>query len=127
MLFPSRDHANGLPLAPDSSPIGLRSSGALSERGALPPATGTTYRCEFFAPPARFTQKLELPAQVSEAQSALFALRRLLAQLEGFLAARQAGVRGFRVLLMHPDCAPTGESSVHSDFAVLPVWPGFRE
>ena len=62
---------------------------------------------EFFAPPARFAQKLELPAQVSEAQSALFALRRLLAQLEGFLAARQAGVRAFRVLLVHPDCAPT--------------------
>jgi protein ImuB len=62
---------------------------------------------EFFAPPARFAQKLELPAQVSEAPSALFALRRLLAQLEGFLAARQAGVRAFRVLLVHPDCAPT--------------------
>jgi len=62
---------------------------------------------EFFTPPARFAQKLELPAQVSEAPSALFALRRLLAQLEGFLAARQAGVRGFRVLLAHPDGAPT--------------------
>jgi len=62
---------------------------------------------EFFTPPARFAQKLELPGQVSEAPSALFALRRLLAQLEGFLAARQAGVRGFRVLLVHPDCAPT--------------------
>lgn len=62
---------------------------------------------EFFVPPERFAQQLELPAQVEEAERALFAARRLLAQLEGFLAARQAGVRGFRLLLLHADAAPT--------------------
>jgi protein ImuB len=62
---------------------------------------------EFFVPPERFAQRLELPAQVTEAESALFAVKRLLAQLEGFLVARQAGVRGFRLLLLHPDAAPT--------------------
>ena len=62
---------------------------------------------EFFVPPERFAQQLELPAQVTEAGSALFAARRLLAQLEGFLAARQAGVRSFRLVLLHPDAVPT--------------------
>ena len=62
---------------------------------------------EFFTPPERFAQRLELPAQVTEAPSALFAARRLLEQLEGFLAARQAGVREFRLLLFHLDAAPT--------------------
>jgi protein ImuB len=62
---------------------------------------------QFFAPPERFVQQLELPAPVIEAERALFAARRLLAQLEGFLAARQAGVRGFRLRLVHANSAPT--------------------
>ena len=61
----------------------------------------------FFVPPASFAQQLELPAPMTEAESAIFAARRLLVQLEGFLAARQAGVRGFCLLLLHPDAAPT--------------------
>lgn len=52
---------------------------------------------EFFVPPARFAERLELPAPVSEARGVLFAARRLLVQLEGFLDARQAGVRKFRL------------------------------
>jgi protein ImuB len=58
---------------------------------------------EFFAPPERFSAELELPAQVSEAPALLFAARRLLAQLAGALAARQAGVRAFTLVLVHPD------------------------
>ena len=50
---------------------------------------------EFFAPPARFDATLELPAEVTHAEALLFAGRRLLAQLEGLLAARHAGIRGF--------------------------------
>ena len=42
---------------------------------------------EFFVPPARFSARLALPAPVSQAEYALFAGRRLLAQMEGFLAA----------------------------------------
>lgn len=60
-----------------------------------------------FVPPPRFAARLELPAQVTEAGSVLFAARRLLAQLEGFLAARQAGVRGFTLAMAHPGAQPT--------------------
>jgi protein ImuB len=57
----------------------------------------------FFEPPARFAARLELPAPVQQAEHALFAARRLLAQMEGFLAARQAGVRAFCLGLLHED------------------------
>ncbi len=61
----------------------------------------------FFVPPPHFAARLELPAQVTEAGSVLFAARRLLAQLDGFLAARQAGVRGFTLAMEHPGAQPT--------------------
>lgn len=60
-----------------------------------------------YVPPARFEARLELPAPVAEAAAALFAARRLLAGLEGFLAARQGGVRGFTLELFHARGAPT--------------------
>jgi protein ImuB len=69
----------------------------------------------FFAPPERFRAQLELPAPVAQAESLLFAGRRLLLQLEGFLAARQAGVRGFALNLLHRDSAPT---AIEIGFAV---------
>ena len=61
----------------------------------------------FFVPPARFSARLALPAPVSQAEHALFAARRLLAQMEGFLAARQAGVRAFSLALLHDDAPAT--------------------
>jgi protein ImuB len=61
----------------------------------------------FFVPPRRFRAKLELPVPVIEAERLLFAARRLLLQLEGFLAARQAGVRGFTLELQHRGARPT--------------------
>jgi len=54
-----------------------------------------------FAPPPRFAARLELPGEVTHAEGVLFAARRLLAQLEGLLAARQAGVRRFALTLVH--------------------------
>jgi protein ImuB len=54
-----------------------------------------------FMPPARFSAKLELHAEVEDAEGVLFAARRLLVQLEGVLAARQAGVRRFHLVLLH--------------------------
>jgi len=60
----------------------------------------------FFVPPERFSAQLELPAPVAQAESVLFAARRLLLQLEGFLAARQAGVRGFTLSLLHRGLPP---------------------
>ncbi len=62
---------------------------------------------DFFVPPERFSAKLELPAPVMQAERVLFAAHRLLLQLEGFLAARQAGVRGFRLSLRHHGVQPT--------------------
>jgi len=73
----------------------------------------------FFAPPERFSMQLELPAPVMEAERVLFAARRLLLQLEGFLAARQAGVRGFTLHLSHRDGRVTrieiGSATPHRD------------
>jgi protein ImuB len=61
----------------------------------------------FFVPPARFAARLELPVPVEHADGVLFAARRLLVQLEGFLAARHAGVRGFTLVLAHERVQPT--------------------
>ncbi len=60
-----------------------------------------------YVPPARFEARLELHAPVTEAAAALFAARRLLAGLEGFLAARHGGVRRFTLELFHAKGAPT--------------------
>lgn len=67
---------------------------------------------EFFTPSERFSAKLELPAEVSHAEALAFAARRLLVQLEGLLAARQAGVRAFTLGLEHRD-GSTSEVRVH--------------
>jgi protein ImuB len=61
----------------------------------------------YFAPAESFAARLELPAAVSVAENVLFVVRRLLVALEGFLAARHAGVRRFRLDLLHDDHAPT--------------------
>ena len=58
---------------------------------------------EYFVPPPRFAATLELPAPVWQAENALFAARRLLAQMEGFLAARRSGVRAFALALLHDE------------------------
>lgn len=55
----------------------------------------------FHRPPAHFDARLEFPAPVTQAESVLFAARRLLVQLEGFLAARHAGIRRFALVLRH--------------------------
>ena len=49
----------------------------------------------FFVPPARFQAAIELPAEVTQAEALLFAARRLIVQLAGFLAARSRGVQRF--------------------------------
>jgi len=66
-------------------------------RGRLP----ETYA--FFAPPAGFSARLELPGETAHAEALLFPARRLLAQLEGLLAARQDGIRAFALRLVHFD------------------------
>ena len=62
---------------------------------------------DFFVPPAHFAAQLELPGEVTHAEGVLFAARRLLVQLEGLLAARQAGVRRFLLILLHREVSPS--------------------
>src|SRR4051812_32232714 len=68
----------------------------------------------FFAPPARFAARLELPAPVSHAEGLLFAVQRLLVQLEGLLAARHAGIRNFDLMLFFPKQRKTVRISLAS-------------
>src|SRR5205085_2504466 len=55
----------------------------------------------FFMPPASFDARLALPAEITHVEALLFPARRLLAQLEGLLTARQAGIRNFSVQLFN--------------------------
>jgi protein ImuB len=61
----------------------------------------------WFVPPARFHAKLELPAEVTQTEALLFAVRRLLVQLEGFLAARSGGVQRLALRLFHAESRAT--------------------
>lgn len=51
--------------------------------------------------PACFDQRLELPVTVGDISALLFPLRRLLRGLSGYLAARDAGINGFTLRLVH--------------------------
>jgi protein ImuB len=62
---------------------------------------------EFFVPPPSFSRRLELPSQVHEAEALLFASRRLLLELEGYLNLRQAGVQQFELICRHEDAPDT--------------------
>src|SRR5512139_428266 len=61
----------------------------------------------FFEPPASFERSLELPAPVQAAEALLFAARRLLPELEGFLGLRQAGVQELELVCRHERRDPT--------------------
>jgi protein ImuB len=60
-----------------------------------------------FVPPQRFRASLELPAEVPDAPALVFACRRLIDELGGFLFARQAGVRQLGWRLHHADLPAT--------------------
>lgn len=62
---------------------------------------------EFFVPPPSFERRLELPVQVQEAEALLFAVRRLLPELEGYLGLRQAGVQELELICLHEDVPDT--------------------
>lgn len=61
----------------------------------------------FFTPPPRFTARIELLAEVTQAEALLFAAKRLLVQLAGYLAARSGGVQRFVLKLSHRDGGAT--------------------
>jgi protein ImuB len=54
-----------------------------------------------FVPPAHYTGRLDLPAEVPEAAALVFACRRLVDELCGWLLGRQAGVRRLEWRLGH--------------------------
>jgi protein ImuB len=54
-----------------------------------------------FSPPARFRAKLELPAEAEGVEAILFPLKRLLAEMEGTLRGRGAGVQELALRLEH--------------------------
>jgi len=54
-----------------------------------------------FEPPARFETHLDLPEEVHTLEALLFAARRMLFELHGFLAAQRAGVRCLTWRLAH--------------------------
>jgi len=62
---------------------------------------------QFFVPPAQFSAKLELAAPVAHSEALLFAARRLINQLTGFLAARNGGIQRFTLTLLHERSAAT--------------------
>ena len=55
----------------------------------------------WFAPPERHASRLPLPAPTDQVDSLLFALRRLLGGLSGWLEARHGGLEAFTLVLEH--------------------------
>ncbi len=70
-------------------------------RGGLPDARA------LFVVPERYHGQLELPSPVEQTETLLFAVRRLVVELAGFLHGRGAGVTRMRFDLVHPDASPT--------------------
>jgi len=60
-----------------------------------------------FIPPERYHGQLELPAPVDEVGALLFGVKRLVAELAGFLHGRGWGVTRLRCDLLHEDAPPT--------------------
>ncbi len=62
---------------------------------------------EWFEAPAAFQSRLELLAQVEDAQALLFGARRLILSLCGWLGARHAAARRIELRAQHDDIEPT--------------------
>ena len=70
-------------------------------RGTLPDAR------RLFVAPERYQGQIELPSPVEETEALLFAVKRLVTELAGFLQGRGAGVTRLRCDLVHEDERPT--------------------
>ena len=60
-----------------------------------------------FTVPERYHGQIELPSPVEETEALLFAVRRLVVELAGFLNGRGVGVSRLRCDLVHDDAPPT--------------------
>jgi protein ImuB len=58
---------------------------------------------EYFDAPLEFHSKLELMAQVETSEALLFAARRMLVELVGWLCARHCAVKSFQLVAEHDD------------------------
>jgi protein ImuB len=61
---------------------------------------------EYFEAPLEFHSKLELMAQVETSEALLFAARRMLVELTGWLSARHCAVKVFKLIAEHDDRGP---------------------
>jgi protein ImuB len=96
---------------------GLARRGASAMLQALGQAYGELpWSASWLSLPEVFEARLELPGRVESAQALMFGVRRLLLQLCGWLAARQAGSRSFVLRWRHDfhrrDDPPLGELPV---------------
>jgi protein ImuB len=71
---------------------------------------------ESFVPPQRFRSRLGLPSPIENSQALLFPMRRLIAELCGFLLARGAGA-------MRLDFQLRGAKSAHTDLVLSLISP----
>ena len=78
----------------------------------------------WFTAPASFDVKLELPAQVEHTDALLFAARRLLLQLTGWLNAHQSVVTSITLWLHHE---PTRQRDHRSTPVVIQLAAGSRD
>jgi protein ImuB len=62
---------------------------------------------EPYLAPARYKARLVLPAPVQETEPLLFAAKRLILEMAGFLRMKQAGVTRLKLSLEHEDRKPT--------------------
>ena len=60
-----------------------------------------------YIPPSRYRARLALPAPVQEIEPLLFAAKRLILELAGFLRMKQAGITRLKLTLRHEDQRPT--------------------
>ncbi len=61
----------------------------------------------FYTPAPTFAGALEFSADVTDSEALLFAAKRLLMQLAGYLSARCSGVQHFELVLVHNDKSAT--------------------
>jgi protein ImuB len=61
---------------------------------------------QYFEAPLEFHSKLELMAQVENSEALLFAAKRMLVELTGWLSARHCAVKSFQLIAEHDDRGP---------------------
>ena len=61
----------------------------------------------YFAAPAQFDVRVELPSEVAHVEALAFVLKRLLIQLGAFLGARLGAIRAFELRLEYRNAAPS--------------------